>query len=70
MKLGLTNVDGDFYKVVDVDKIEQLIELMKKYKHSIILEKNPFHNDDYCNEIPREYRDCEYTIEVYDDYRE
>lgn len=69
MKLGLTNVDGDFYKVIEVNTIEQLIKLMKKYKHSIVLEKNLFYGDDY-NEIPQEYRECEYTLEVYDNYRE
>ncbi len=70
MKLGLTNVYGRFNEVVEVSTIEQLIELMKKYKHPIILEENPFYRKDYWREIPREYRDCEYTIEVYDDYRE
>jgi len=68
MKIGLTNVDGDFYKVIDVSTIKQLIELMKKYKNPIILEKNPFYGENY--DIPLEYSNCEYTIEVYDNYRE
>ena len=71
MKLGLTNVDGDFYKVVEVNTIEQLIVLMEKYKNPIILEYNYLYNTDYLDEdVPQKYKDCRYTFEVYDDYRE
>ena len=71
MKLGLTNVGGDFYKVVEVNTIEQLIVLMEKHKNPIILEYNYLYNTDYSDEdVPQEYKDCRYTLEVYDDYRE
>lgn len=69
MKLGLTNVAEDFYKVVNVSTIEQLIKLTGKYDNPIIFEKNPYYNTDY-DEIPRKYRNCEYALEIYDNYRE
>lgn len=69
MKLGLTNVDGDFYKVIEINTIEQLIELMKKYNQPIILDNNyAYNNTNY--DIPQEYKSCKYSLEIYDDYRE
>lgn len=70
MKLGLTNVDRDFNKVVEINTIEDLITLMKKYDEPIILDKNWCYGDKYCIDIPKEYIECEYCLEVYDDYRE
>ena len=70
MKLGITNVDGDFYKVVKVNKIEDLIHIVEKYDHPIILDKNMFYKDTYVDNIPQAFKDCEYSVEIYDNYRE
>lgn len=69
MKLGLTNVDENFYKTIEINTIEELIKLITQYKHSIILEKNFWYDSDY-DEIPQEYKQCEYALEIYDNYRE
>ena len=68
MKLGLTNVACDFYKVVEVNTIEQLIELMEKYDNPIILGYNYDYDTD--EDFPQEYKNCKYCLEIYDDYRE
>lgn len=68
MKLGLTNVGGDFYKVVEINTIEQLIKLMEKYDQPIILDNNYTYNTDY--DLPQEYKSCKYSLEIYDNYRE
>lgn len=69
MKLGLTNVDGDFYKIVEINTIEQLIKLMQEYNEPLIIYENPFYASIF-NDAPSDYRKCKYAIEVYDDYRE
>ena len=69
MKLGLTNVNGNFYKIIEINTIKDLIKLMKEYDNPIILEENWTYNQMDCD-VPKEYLECEYCLEIYDDYRE
>lgn len=70
MKFGLTNVGGDFYKIIEVSTIEGLINLMKQHKHPLILSPNICYKDPPIKGMPKEYNDCRYELEVYDNYRE
>lgn len=69
MKIGITNVDGTFFTTLDINTIEELIALMNEYGHALIVDENCFYGEDY-EYIPEDFRNCEYAIEVYDNYRE
>lgn len=72
MKFGLTNVDGDFHEVVEINTIKELIKLQKKYDEYLILRPNlDFEYEQVANDgMLQEYAECEFVLEVYDDYRE
>lgn len=69
MKIGITNTNGTFYATLDINTIEEVISLQNEYGHPLIIQPNFSYDEDW-EDIPEDYRNCEYEIEVYGDYRE
>ena len=81
MKFVIYKTNDDDYsnsKVLNFNTIEQLITFQKREKHPIIIEENSSYNEEkflinYYGIRPEKAKviaECEYSIEIYNDYRE
>lgn len=70
MKIGITNVRGTFYATLDINTIEEIIALQNEYGHALIIDENCLYGEEGIELVPEDFCNCEYAIEVYDDYIE
>ena len=80
MRFVIFKTDDDDYsnsKVLNFNTIEELITFQKRVKEELIIGKNRQHNEEvlvkYNGVGPKKAKaiaECEYFIEIYNDYRE
>ena len=80
MKFVIYKTDDDDYsdsKVLNFNTIEQLIAFQKREKYPIIIEKNDSRDEKFLvdyyevdSKKAKAIAECEYSIEIYNDYRE
>lgn len=80
MKFVIYKTDDDDYsnfRVLNFNTVEQLIAFQKREKYPIIIGENDYLDEkilvDYYEVSPKKAKaiaECEYSIEIYNDYRE